>query len=112
MRYISCLLARSLLVLKILKRSLLVLKNTKKIQLIHQYYVKNDKNDKTCIKISKNTKKNMEIGTVIVQPEKVNDKYILKLDMWQLEDIRKALVRVNKQREYSNNWVEKDPESP
>lgn len=44
---------------------------------------------------------------ITIEVEKLNDKYILRLDSWQLEEIKTALTRINKQRAAANKWVEK-----
>jgi hypothetical protein len=45
---------------------------------------------------------------ILVQPEKIEGKYVLKLEYWQIEDIRKGLDRVYKQRKIQNEWAEKN----
>ncbi len=43
----------------------------------------------------------------IIYTEMIGDKYILKLEAWQLEDIRNGLSRLYKQRDVSNKYIEK-----
>lgn len=44
--------------------------------------------------------------TTIVRPEKVDDEYILKVNSWQLDEIKSALKVVQKQRDNANKWLE------
>jgi hypothetical protein len=48
----------------------------------------------------------MEVLTI--NPEKVNDKYRIEVEQWQLMEIKSALERMNKTRAYANKWVEKN----
>ncbi len=37
-----------------------------------------------------------------------NSKAIITLELWEIEEIKRALERMNKQRGYSNAWYEKN----
>jgi hypothetical protein len=45
---------------------------------------------------------------VTINPEKVGDKYVFKVEQWQLDELRAGLIRLGKQRDSSNKNVEKN----